>query len=85
MEIKRVTVSDPHGLHMREAVKVAELARKHKSKAYLCHKCKFANACSILEMVTLEATNGVNIAVIADGPDEKEVIENICKLFVEKI
>lgn len=83
MEIKKLKVRSQGGLHLRQAAKVVKLARKHKSKIYLCHKCKFADSCSILEVLTLAVTKDAEIAVIADGTDEVEAIENICALFKE--
>lgn len=84
MEVKKLKVSDPNGLHLRHAAKVVASAKRYKSKIYLCHKCKFADSCSILEVLTLAATKNSDIAVIVEGPDEKEAIENICGLFIAR-
>jgi phosphotransferase system HPr (HPr) family protein len=81
MEIKKLKISDPNGLHMRQAAKVVESAKKYKSKIYLCHRCKFADTCSILEVLTLAAAKDAEIAVIVDGPDEREAIEEISQSF----
>ena len=82
MEIKKVKVADPNGLHMRRAASVVELSKRYKSKIYLCHKCRFANTCSILQLLTLAATKDAEIAVIAEGPDEKEAINGITQVFI---
>lgn len=81
MEVKKVKVNDPNGLHLRRAAQVVKLTKKYKSRIYLCHKCKFARSCSILEVLTLAATKDTEIAIIAEGPDEKEAIKNICEYF----
>lgn len=84
MEVKKIRITNPHGLHMRHAADVVARARKHRSRIFLCHKCKFADTCSILEVLTLGAAENDELALIADGPDEKEAINNICELFMEK-
>ncbi len=84
MEVKKIRISNPHGLHMRHAADVVQLAKKHKSRIFLCHNCKFADTCSILEILTLGAAENDELALIVDGPDEKEAIKNICELFMEK-
>lgn len=83
MEITKIKIKDPGGLHLRPAAKIVTCARKYKSKTVVCHDCKFADSCSIVDLVSLGAGNGSDIAVIAQGPDEKQVIQEITELFKE--
>lgn len=84
MEVKKIKISNPEGLHLRKAADVVQTSKRHKSKIYICHKCKFADTCSVLEVLTLGAPKDAEVAVIAEGPDEKEALKNICELFKEK-
>ncbi len=84
MEIEKIKINNPEGLHLRRAADVVQVAKRHKSKIYFCHRCKFADTCSVLEVLTLGAPKDAEVAVIAEGPDEKEALKNICELFKEK-
>lgn len=81
MEVRKIKINDCNGLHMRSAAKVVQAAKKHKSKIYLCHNCKFADTCSILEVLTLAAAKDAEVAIIVDGPDEKEAINDVLRSF----
>jgi phosphocarrier protein len=81
MEITKIKVNDTKGLHMRNAAKIVQTAKKYKSKIYLCRNCKLADSCSILEVLTLAAVRNSEIGVIVEGPDEKEALKGIVELF----
>jgi phosphotransferase system HPr (HPr) family protein len=81
MEVQKIKVTSTHGLHLRRAADVVNLSKKYKSKIYLCHRCKFADTCSILEVLTLAATKDAEVAIIAEGPDEKEAIKEVARFF----
>ena len=83
MEITKIKIEVPGGLHLRPAAKVVNCAKKYKSKTIICHNCKLADSCSIVDLVSLGAGKGTEIAVIAEGPDEKQVIQEITGLFNE--
>jgi len=81
MEITKIQISNPKGLHMRCAAEVVQTAKKYESKIILCKDCKFADSCSILQILTLSASKGTEIEIIANGPDEKYAIEEISQLL----
>jgi phosphotransferase system HPr (HPr) family protein len=65
------------------AAAVAKVAHGHKnSKIHICcGNCQRANACSVLEILTLGVANGSLLEIVADGPDEEAVIEKLRGLF----
>lgn len=81
MESTKVTVQDAHGLHLTPSARVVLCAQQFKSRIILCHKCKEADACSILQILSLGATFGADIGIRATGPDEKEAIKSITEVF----
>jgi phosphocarrier protein HPr len=83
MEVAKIKVKNTSGLHLRTAAKIVDFARRCKSKITLCHDCKFADSCSVLQLLSLGAARDTEIAVIAQGQDEKEVIGKIGELFSE--
>lgn len=81
MEVTKIKIDSSHGLHLRPAARIVRVTQKFKSKIIFCHNCKLADSCSILELLGLAAEQGTEIAVIVDGPDEKEAIKEINQFF----
>jgi phosphocarrier protein len=78
-----VRVRNKQGIHVRPAERIAQVAVRYQSRISLQNgECR-VNAKSILGMLGLAAGLGVEILVIADGPDEREAVEAIAKLFEE--
>ncbi len=85
MKQKDVMITDPGGLHLRVAAGVVEITRAHSSHVQLslnrCADCPKADGCSILDLITLGASQGTTVTIRADGPDENEVIAAIGGYF----
>lgn len=81
MEVAKIKIRNANGLHLRTAAKIVSLAKGCRSKITLCYDCKFADSCSVLQLLSLGATRGCDVAVIADGQDEKDAINKIEELF----
>lgn len=71
-----------HGIHLRVAGKIATLAGKHDCRVRLsCDGCRHADACSVLQLLSLGAAQGTLVSVQADGPDEDAVVKKLANLF----
>ena len=82
MKTQKVTVQCEYGLHMRVAADVVNLVRKHDVTVHLaCGNCKIANACSIMELITLGAGKGEEIQITAEGLDEESVTAQLSQMF----
>jgi len=81
MEIEKIRINDPNGLHLRRAAEVVKSCKKYLSKIHLCYNCKIADTCSILQVLGLAAPCNSEVAVIAEGPDEKKAAMEIAGLF----
>jgi phosphocarrier protein len=81
MKSARTRVRDSKGLHLRTSAKVVQCAQKFKSQIVLCHKCKEANACSILQVLSLGAPFDGDVEIRATGPDEEEAVRGIAEVF----
>lgn len=55
MKRAKVKVRDAKGLHLTPSAKVVRCAQQFKSQIVLCHECKEADACSILQVLSLGA------------------------------
>lgn len=78
-----VTLVNPLGLHARAAAKLVRCAARFKSRIIL-HNARAnatANAKSILSLLALAASHGVELKLTIDGPDEDSAAESIAELF----
>jgi phosphocarrier protein HPr len=81
MKRAMATIQDTRGLHLTPAARLVRCAQQFKSQILLCHDCKEANACSLLQVLTLGAAYGADVEITASGSDEREAIESIVELF----
>ena len=81
-----VRLTNTLGLHARAAAQLVRLANDFKSSIILKRRdtAVTANAKSILSVLSIAASFGVELLVVADGEDETEAIEQIEKLFADK-
>lgn len=90
MKSTQIIVLDPVGLHARPAALFVKLANKFASNISICNVSasgKWANAKSILSVLTCGVKQGDKIEVKAEGADESQAVEALEKLvtcnFVE--
>jgi phosphocarrier protein HPr len=79
-----VTIINPLGLHARAAAQLVRLAGTFQSKIIITRMSSgvFADAKSILSVLTLAASLGTVLGLTADGNDEDDAFEAIERLFV---
>ena len=78
-----VKVINPLGLHARAAAQLVKLAGRFKSKITVNRpdNSAFANAKSMLSVLTLAASINTVLEVKVTGEDEAAAFEAVCKLF----
>lgn len=71
------------GLHARAAAQLVRVAGRFESEIRLDRKDKniFANAKSILSVLTLAASKGTSLTLTVEGKDESEAFQQISDLF----
>lgn len=80
---RRVTLINELGLHARAAAKLVRLARGFRSSIVLKRDDTGveANAGSILDILYLAASNGRQLTVTVEGPDEQDAVDAVEKMF----
>lgn len=78
---REVVVGIEQGLHARPADLVAREARKWQSRIEFVADRQRADGKSILDLLTLAAESGTRLVVEATGPDAREAVEAIGRLF----
>jgi phosphotransferase system HPr (HPr) family protein len=77
----QVVIIDQLGLHLRQAAKLAVLAKSFRSDILVVCGGKTANAKSILDLATLAAECGTTLDIVAHGPDAEDAVTALTDLF----
>ena len=80
----RLQVTSRLGLHARAAANLVRVASRFKSSLTLQRldgNCEEADAKSILSILTLAASRGTTLRIVASGVDEHEALDAIVGLF----
>jgi len=80
MYSKNVVVQNQVGLHARPATFFIQKANNFKSTIWVEKEDRKANAKSLLGVLSLGIVGGMEIRIIADGPDESNAVDSIVKL-----
>ncbi len=80
MQHSKIKITNKLGLHARAAAKFVTLASQYQSEIFLEHHEKKVNGKSIMGVMMLAASNGTELTLIADGPDEQQASDAIIKL-----
>jgi phosphocarrier protein HPr len=81
----RVTIINRLGLHARAAAQLVRLASGFQSKIKLIRtdNSVIADAKSILSVLTLAASKGIELGIEIEGDDEKAAFDAVQKIFEE--
>ena len=84
MAQKKVTISNPSGLHARPAALLVKEAGKFTSKVQLVKEEKEVDAKSLLGVMSLAAKQNDEIIVQAEGEDAEEAVNHLAQ-FIEQL
>jgi phosphocarrier protein HPr len=79
-----VTIKNRAGIHARPAALLVQTANRFSSNIFLEKDGEQINGKSIMGILTLAATYNSPIKIIADGTDEQQALQTICRLFETK-
>ena len=79
-----IEVINSLGLHARPAAQFVKIASLSKSEVFIEKDGIRINGKSIMGVMMLAAEQGSKLTIIADGPDEAEVVDDLIELFKNK-
>ena len=79
MYTREITVKNEVGLHARPATYFIQKANEFKSGIWVEKEERRVNAKSLLGVLSLGIMKDTTVTLIADGSDEKAVMENVVK------
>lgn len=83
MKSQTLTVQCQEGLHLRVASQMAQIAQKSGGTVEIRNRKgrPNVNVCSIIELLTLGATPGTALEIVADGPNEDTVLGKLSEVL----
>ena len=72
------------GLHLRAAAAFVKVAERYKSDVSLERDGTRANGKSIIALVTLAASLGTSVRIVAEGPDAEDAVSALAKLVEDR-
>ena len=85
MLTREVTIKNSVGLHARPATFFIQKANSFKSSISVEREDRRVNAKSLLGVLSLGVVKGMEITLVADGPDEEEAIEALTNLIENEL
>jgi phosphocarrier protein len=79
-----VTIQNRAGIHARPSALLVQTTKDFQCSIYLEKDGDRINGKSIMGIITLGATYGTEIKIIAEGPDEQAAADALVKLFDSK-
>jgi phosphocarrier protein len=76
-----VTIINKLGLHARAASKLVNCASQYESEVFLCRKDNRVNAKSIMGVMMLAASKGVELGLEIEGKDERACRDAVIELI----
>ena len=74
---KEITICNRLGLHARAAAKFVRTANNFKSKITLGKNARRIDGKSILGILMLAASQGTDLTLRVEGPDEREACQSL--------
>ena len=78
MREKKVKLTDPHGMHMRPAGILSNIAGSYECDITLQTGGKEVNAKSIMMIMAAGIKSGSEINVVCEGRDEDKALDAVC-------
>ena len=84
MTERDVKIINRAGIHARPAAVIVQTAKDYRASIHFEKGRDRINGKSIMGILTLAATYGTTLKIIAEGEDEEEAVETIVSLFESK-
>ncbi len=81
MICRPVTIINKLGLHARATAKLVATASGYECSVRIRGKGREVDAKNIMQVMMLAASQGTDVELLADGPDEQQAIEALVDLI----
>ena len=80
---KEVKIPNSLGLHARPAMQLVDVANRFKANLQITKDSQIVDAKSIMQVMTLAATQGTKLTLSATGSDATEALDAMAGLIAE--
>ena len=84
MKCIEVAVINKLGMHARASAKLVSLASSFESAITVTREGRSVNGKSIMGIMMLAAGQGTTLKICAEGPDEGEASQALCRLIEQR-
>lgn len=81
---RNVTIVNQYGIHARPAALIVKTASRFDADVFVEKDSNRVSGKSIMGLMTLEASLGTILKVIAEGPDAEQVLDELVALITGK-
>jgi phosphocarrier protein len=81
---QKITISNRAGIHARPAALLVQAVKDFQSSVYFEKGSDRINVKSVMGILTLGASYGTELKIVAEGEDEKAAVEAVLRLFESK-
>ncbi|MGC8121150.1 HPr family phosphocarrier protein [Marinobacter sp. VGCF2001] len=81
MICRPITIINKLGLHARATAKLVATASEFSSSVRIRGKGRDVDAKNIMQVMMLAASQGTEVELVADGPDEQDAVEKLAALI----
>jgi phosphocarrier protein len=81
--VQEVQIPNSLGLHARPAMQLVDVANRFTAEIEIAKADQHVDAKSIMQVMTLAATQGTKLKIIARGDDAAEAVAAMSKLIAE--
>lgn len=81
MAQKVFTIISENGIHAEPAAELINKAGQYGSEVTLEHNGRSVNLKSIMGVMSLGISQGANVTIKTEGPDEDKALKEICKVL----
>ena len=81
---RTVVVTNSDGLHARPCSAIVNTVGRYRANVTVQKANKVVDASSVLDLMTLAATQGTELVISATGPEAAEVLEALVRAFADE-
>lgn len=85
MYTEKTVVKCESGLHNRQATYFIQKANEFRSSIWVEVDDRKINAKSLLGVLSMGITTGMEITLVADGPDEEAAVKELSEMLVKDV
>ncbi len=85
MYTEKTVVKCESGLHNRQATYFIQKANEFRSSIWVEADDRKINAKSLLGVLSMGITTGMEITLVADGPDEEAAVKGLSEMLVKDV